>query len=81
MICLPINLIEVVDSLREYLKRKAYTFAYSFGKFMISAEITASKGKEQLIIEAIGETVRPSAQNLIFALGKALNSNKIMFKN
>ncbi len=71
-----IDQMDVVNSVREHLEKQGYTFSYSPGRYRVSVEISAYKGKEKFIVEAIGESSRSGEQGLIFALGKIVKRMK-----
>lgn len=60
----------------ENLEGKGYKVTYVQGKNASSAEITATRERDNFIIEAIWETEHPTDKNLIFAIGKLIKRMK-----
>jgi hypothetical protein len=63
-------------SVREHFENKGYGVSTVSGRYGISMDISAKRDKETMIIEAIGESTRPSDQSIIFALGKIVKRMK-----
>ncbi len=73
---MPISRAEVVMSVSEHFENKAYSVSTTPGKYGVSMDISTKRDKDTFLIEAIGETARPTDQNIIFAIGKIVKRMK-----
>jgi hypothetical protein len=67
---LSLSQLDVARSVRNHFETEGYTVSTGVGRNQTSVEITATKGKDIYIIEAVGESAMHSDQTVVFAVGK-----------